>query len=64
MVRMTFPLYFSTDETLYGIVWYDPLMAAVFTLCSMYICVDYGLEGNLMLYEFVVMMFTQGEAYA
>ena len=46
-----FALYSSTfyriDDIVY-IVWYCPLMAAVFILLSISICVDHGLEGKLV----------------
>ena len=41
-------LYSIVDEVLDDIVWYGPLMVAVFILFSLYICVDYGVEGKLM----------------
>ena len=46
---------------LYDIVLYGPLMIAAFTSCE-YICVDYALEGKLMLCECVFMMITLCEA--
>ena len=31
-------LYSNVDEALYGIVWYGPLIVAMFTLLSLYMC--------------------------
>ena len=40
-------IYSNIDDALYGIVCYGPLMVAVFTLLSIYICVDHGNESKL-----------------
>ena len=52
LVRSTIPLYFLyysyVDEALYDIVWYGPLMVAVFTIYSIYICLDHVHAGKLM----------------
>ena len=36
----------NVDEALYEIVWYGPLIVAVFILLPIYMCFDHGLEGN------------------
>ena len=42
-------LYINVDEALYDIVWYGPLMVAMFTFFSFYICVDNGLEVKILI---------------
>lgn len=41
-------IYSNIDDALYDIVCYGPLMVAVFTLLSIYICVDNENEVKLM----------------
>ena len=39
------------ELALKGIVWYGPLMVAVFTFLLICICVDHGLEGKIVNYN-------------
>ena len=44
-----FLVVFIVDESLYDIVWYGPLIVAVFTLLPIYTLYEHGLEGRFII---------------